>query len=69
MATWRKAQELEEKNVTPVFKTVKWEDPGNYRQVSLLSIPERVMEHLILETISRHIKEKKIIKCSQHGFT
>ena len=27
------------------------------------------MEQLILETISRHMKEKKSIRNSQHGFT
>lgn len=26
------------------------------------------MEDLILEDISKHIKDKKVIKCSQHGF-
>ncbi|KGL80585.1 hypothetical protein N309_11346, partial [Tinamus guttatus] len=52
---WKKA------NVTPVFKKVKREDPGNYRPVSLTSVPGKVMEQLILETISRHVKEKKVI--------
>ncbi|KFW05647.1 RNA-directed DNA polymerase from mobile element jockey, partial [Fulmarus glacialis] len=52
---WRKA------NVTFIFKKGKKEDPGNYRPVSLTWIPGKVMEQLILETISRHIKEKKII--------
>jgi len=34
---WRKA------NVTPVFKKGKKDDPGNYRPVSLTSIPGKVV--------------------------
>jgi len=37
--------------------------------VSPTLIPGKVMEQLILETICRHKKEKKIIRSSQRGFT
>jgi len=60
---WRKA------NVTPIFKKGKKEDPGNYRPVSLTSIPGKVMEQLILELINKQVEENKVIRSSQHGFT
>jgi len=60
---WRKA------NVTPIFKKGKKEDPGNYRSVSLTSIPGKVMERLILEVIIKQVEETKVIRSSQHGFT
>ncbi|PKU40459.1 rna-directed dna polymerase from mobile element jockey- hypothetical protein [Limosa lapponica baueri] len=60
---WRKA------NVIPVFKKGKKKDPGNYRPVSLTSIPGKVMERLILGAILEHMEEKKAIRSSQHGFT
>ncbi|GAB0176329.1 mitochondrial enolase superfamily member 1 [Grus japonensis] len=60
---WRKA------SVTPVFRKGKKEDLGNYRPVSLTSIPGKVMEQLILEVISKHVEEKKVIGSGQHGFT
>ena len=60
---WRKA------DVTPVFKKGKKDDPGNYSLVCLTSIPGKVMEQLILGAVSRHIKDKRVIRDSQHGFT
>jgi len=60
---WRKA------SVTPIFKKGKTEDPGNYRPVSLSSIPGKMMEQLILEVIIKQVEEKEIIRSSQHGFT
>lgn len=38
---------------------------GNYRLVSLVLISEKVVDQLILGTISRHLKDKEVIR-SRH---
>ncbi|KFV78754.1 hypothetical protein N308_01132, partial [Struthio camelus australis] len=52
---WKKA------NVTPLFQKGKKEEPGNYRPVSLTSILGKVMEQLILEVLTKHLEDKKVI--------
>ncbi|PKU44256.1 rna-directed dna polymerase from mobile element jockey- hypothetical protein [Limosa lapponica baueri] len=52
-----------------IFKKGKEAASGNYRLVILTSITGKVMDQLILETISRYMKDKKIVMSSQHGFT
>ena len=54
--------------VTPVLQKGKKVDPGNSRPVSLTSMPGKVMEQLMLNTISKQMKDKKVIRSSQHGF-
>ncbi|KAK4826774.1 hypothetical protein QYF61_011401 [Mycteria americana] len=61
-ADWRLA------NVTPIFKKGRKEDPGNYRPVSLTSVPRKLMEQIILSAITRHVENNQGIKPSQHGF-
>lgn len=44
------------------------EDLGSYRPDGLTSVPGRVKEQRILDTISKRTKDKKVMGSSQHGF-
>ena len=61
-ADWKTA------NVTPIFKKGGRDDPGNYRPVSLTSVPCKMMESLIKEKIVAHLEKNGLISRTQHGF-
>ncbi|KFO62867.1 hypothetical protein N302_10922, partial [Corvus brachyrhynchos] len=44
-------------NVMPIHKKGRKEDPGNYRPVSLTSVPGKVMEPFILSAITQHLQD------------
>ncbi|XP_064360115.1 olfactory receptor 14A16-like, partial [Dromaius novaehollandiae] len=58
---WEKA------DITPIFRKGKREGLGNNRLVSFTSDPGKVMEQILLETISKHMKEKGWKR--QHGLS
>jgi Reverse transcriptase (RNA-dependent DNA polymerase)/Endonuclease-reverse transcriptase len=59
---WRAA------NVTPIFKSGRKCDPGNYRPVSLTSVSCRLLESIIKDHVVDHLERHSLIKKSQHGF-
>jgi Reverse transcriptase (RNA-dependent DNA polymerase)/Endonuclease-reverse transcriptase len=54
--------------VTPIFKKGSRSDPGNYRPVSLTSVPCKLLESIIKDEMTRHLETNSLIRDSQHGF-
>jgi len=55
-------------SVTPIYKKGWKENRGNYRPVSLTSVPGKIMEQFILSALNGHVKDNQGIRPSRHGF-
>jgi len=49
-------------SIIPVYQKGMGEDPGNYRPVSLTSVPGEIMEKIILGGTDRHLKNNTTIR-------
>lgn len=56
---WKKAK------ITAGFQMSKKKDHRNYRLIRLVLMPGKVVEQQILETISRHMEDTRMIRSSQ----
>ena len=55
-------------NVTAIFKKGERKDPANYRPISLTSVPGKIMERLVRNTLVEHMVENNLFTTEQHGF-
>lgn len=55
-------------NVMPIYRKSRKEDPGNYRPVSLASVPEKIRE-ITWTAITLHIQDKQVVRPIQNKFT
>ena len=51
-----------------LFKKGSKDDPGNYRPISLTSVPGKMLESIIADDMMSHLEHNKLILDSQHGF-
>ncbi|KAL3287999.1 hypothetical protein HHI36_002452 [Cryptolaemus montrouzieri] len=59
---WKKS------SVTPIFKKGDKLNPLNYRPISLLSVPSKVMEAKVVDEMTNFLTKHAIIPREQHGF-
>ena len=52
---WRKG------HVTPIYKKGIKEDPGDYRLVSLTSVPGNIMEQILMGDVLDHMRNECVI--------
>ena len=55
-------------NVSAVFKKGQRYDPANYRPVSLTCLCCKMLEHIIVSNVMKHVDKHSFLSDCQHGF-
>ena len=54
--------------VTPIPKEGDYLDPGNWRPITILPIPSKLLERAVHYQIVNHLDEHNLLRQNQHGF-
>jgi hypothetical protein len=68
LSTGETPDEWKQANVVPIFKKGPRNLAGNYRPVSLTCICCKMMEHIVVANLMKHLEKNKILSPQQHGF-
>ncbi|CAH1274650.1 Hypp5351 [Branchiostoma lanceolatum] len=68
MRTGQVPQDWKEALVTPMFKKGEHYTASNYRPISLTSVPAKILEHVLVSAIMRHLDSNSILSAQQDGF-
>ena len=54
--------------VNPIFKIGSPTDVNNYRPISLLSVPGKILEDVVCDTLNNHLETHDLLSHRQWGF-
>lgn len=56
-------------NIVHTFKKKEKKDSGNYRSLSLASVPGKTMEKIFLKALLGDMENREVVGGNQHAFT
>ena len=68
LTTGKLPKEWKQANISPIHKKGSKTLPQNYRPVSITSVVGKIMEEIIRDTITVHMKENELLSKCQFGF-